>query len=185
MAPKAPPGQARDAPRVRRVAPRLVLDLGTYCGYAALRIARAMPADCSIVSLESNTSNAAIAQAIWQHAGIADRATVVVGSLGDGWTAEVALGFRHGEVDLVYVAHDRGSYVAHVQHIVDRAWLRDGSIVITDHARFPGARAYLAWMKWQEGRTFYTVERPALLEYQSLVKDLVLESEYVGAGRAA
>ena len=170
---------------VRRVAPRLVLDLGTYCGYAALRIARAMPADCSIVALESNASNAAIAEAIWQHAGIADRATVVVGSLGDGWTAEAALGFRHGEVDLVYVAHDRDSYVAHVEQIVHRAWLHNGSIVITDHLRLPGARAYLTWMRWQEGRSFNTVEHPALLEYQSLVRDLVLESEYVGAGRAA
>jgi catechol O-methyltransferase len=36
-------------------------------------------------------------------------------------------------------------------------------------------------MAREEGRTWRTVEHDAHLEYQSLIKDLVLESEYLGA----
>jgi catechol O-methyltransferase len=35
-------------------------------------------------------------------------------------------------------------------------------------------------MRAQEGHRWHTVEHDAHLEYQSLLKDLVLESEYLG-----
>jgi catechol O-methyltransferase len=35
-------------------------------------------------------------------------------------------------------------------------------------------------MREQEGRSWRTVEHETHLEYQSLLKDLVLESEYLG-----
>src|ERR1044072_1363720 len=37
---------------VRRTRPKLILELGTYCGYSALRMARVMPAGSRIVSVE-------------------------------------------------------------------------------------------------------------------------------------
>ena len=76
-------GKILDA-AVRRVRPRVLLELGTYCGYSALRMARAMPPDAHLCSIEFNAANAAIARRIWEHAGIADRVTAVVGTLGDG-----------------------------------------------------------------------------------------------------
>jgi hypothetical protein len=69
---------------VRRASPHLLLELGTYCGYSALRMARVMPADARLCSIEFSRANAAIARRIWDHAGIGDRLTVVVGTLGDG-----------------------------------------------------------------------------------------------------
>src|SRR5262245_19423170 len=89
---------------VAKAQPRLVLELGTYCGYSGLRIARAMPEGARLVSLEWSAANADVARAIWQHAGIADRASVVVGTLGDGWTAD-ELGFPIGAIDFVFVDH--------------------------------------------------------------------------------
>lgn len=43
------------------------------------------------------------------------------------------------------------------------------------------ARAGRDFMREHEGRTWRTVERETHVEYQSLIKDLVLESEYLGA----
>ena len=37
---------------VGRAAPQLLLELGTYCGYSALRMARVMPADARLCSIE-------------------------------------------------------------------------------------------------------------------------------------
>src|SRR3954447_21145381 len=69
---------------VRRASPALVLELGTYCGYSALRMAQVMPAGARVCSIEFSPDNAAIARRIWDHAGIGDELTVVVGTLGDG-----------------------------------------------------------------------------------------------------
>src|SRR5207253_1238420 len=80
-------GEVLDA-AVRRARPRLILELGTYCGYSGLRLARAMPESARVVSLEFNAANAAIARRVWEHAGVADRLTVVVGTLGDRATAD-------------------------------------------------------------------------------------------------
>jgi catechol O-methyltransferase len=62
---------------VRRANPALALELGTYCGYGALRIARAAPA-AKVYSVELAEANAVNARQIWAHAGVADRVTCVV-----------------------------------------------------------------------------------------------------------
>ena len=81
---------------VRRVQPRRLLELGTYCGYSALRMARVMPPDAQLYSIEFSPANSEIARRIWEQAGIADRVTVVVGSLGDGGQTMDRLESEHG-----------------------------------------------------------------------------------------
>jgi catechol O-methyltransferase len=68
---------------VQRANPALALELGTYCGYSALRIARAAP-NAKVYSVELAAANAANSRQIWAHAGVADRVTCVVGTIGDG-----------------------------------------------------------------------------------------------------
>jgi len=70
-------GELLDA-AVRRANPSLALELGTYCGYSSLRIARAAPS-AKVFSVERSAANAEVAQRIWAQAGIADRVTCVVG----------------------------------------------------------------------------------------------------------
>jgi catechol O-methyltransferase len=69
---------------VERTQPRLLLELGTYCGYSALRMARVMPREARLYSVEFNTANAEIARRILAHAGVDAKVTVIVGTLGDG-----------------------------------------------------------------------------------------------------
>ena len=76
-------GEILDA-AIGRTKPRQLLELGTYCGYSALRTARVMPEGARLVSIEFNADNAAIARRIWDHAGIGEEVTVLVGTLGDG-----------------------------------------------------------------------------------------------------
>ena len=75
-------GELLDA-AVRRADPKLALELGTYCGYSSLRIARAAP-DAKVYSVEFAAANAEVARRIWAHAGVDDRVTCVVGTIGDG-----------------------------------------------------------------------------------------------------
>jgi catechol O-methyltransferase len=169
---------------VRRASPRLLLELGTYCGYSALRMARIMPAGARVCSIEFSPANAAIARRIWDHAGIGDQLTVVVGTLGDGGSTIDRLrtehGFGEGTVDFVFVDHDKAAYLPDLESILGERWLHPGSIVVADNVRFPGAPQYRDYLEAQQGKTWQTIEHDTHVEYQSLIKDLVLESEYLG-----
>jgi len=170
---------------VRRTQPRRLLELGTYCGYSALRMARVMPSDAHLYSLELSPSNAEIARRIWDHAGVGDRVTVVVGHLGDGGSTLDRLGTEHGftdgTLDFVFIDHDKAAYLPDLQHILNRRWLHPGSVVVADNVKYPGAPEYRAYLTGQEGKSWRTTEHRTHLEYQSLITDLVLESEYLGS----
>lgn len=169
---------------VRRAHPGLLLELGTYCGYSALRMARVMPEGARLVSVEFSAANAAIARRIWDHAGVGERVSVIVGTLGDGGDTLAALEAEHdfapGVLDFAFLDHDKSAYLPDLEHMLDRGWLHPGSVVVADNVKLPGAPEYRAYMRDREGKTWRTVEHDTHVEYQTLLKDLVLESEYLG-----
>ena len=175
-------GKLLDA-AVRRANPRLALELGTYCGYGALRIAAAAPS-AQIISVELSPANADVAQRIWSHAGVADRITCVVGTIGDdGMTLDrlqADHGCASGGIGLLFIDHDKNAYLTDLLVIVKRGWLKPGSIVLADNVGFPGAPEYRAYMREQQGKKFHTVEHRTHVEYLTLLPDLVLESDYLG-----
>jgi catechol O-methyltransferase len=124
-------GELLDA-AVKRADPSLALELGTYVGYGALRIAAAAPS-AKVCSVEFAEANAEVARGVWAHAGVDDRITCVV-----------------------------------------------GSIVVADNVRLPGAPKYRQYMRRLQGTHWNTVEHKTHAEDQTLLPDLVLESEYLG-----
>ncbi len=179
-------GEILDA-AIRRTEPRQLLELGTYCGYSALRSARVMPEGARLVSIELNAENSAIARRIWDHAGIGEELTVLVGTLGDGGATIAKLesehGFASGSLDFVFIDHDKSAYLPDIGRILDQGWLHPGSVVVADNIRQPGVPDYREFMQTKEDRTWRTSEHETHVEYQSLLKDLVLESEYLGRQR--
>lgn len=171
-------GKLLDA-AIHKAKPEQLLELGTYVGYSALRTARAMPAGARLTTLEFNAENAAIARRVLTHAGVGeDRVRVVHGTLETLAPEEVVDGA--GTFGFVFLDHDKDVYMDDLQRIVERGWLHPGSIVVADNIKFPGVPAYRAHMREQEGRTWRSTEHETHAEYQTLIKDIVLESEYLG-----
>ena len=54
--------------------------------------------------------------------------------------------------------------------------------MVADNVKFPGAPEYRAYMLENEGKLWCTTEHDTHAEYQSVFKDLVLVSEYLGPG---
>ena len=102
-------------------------------------------------SVELAEANAANARQIWTHAGVADRVTCVVGTIGDGGRTLDALanehGFTSGALDFVFLDHDKDAYLDDLKSIVDRGWLHPSSIVVADNVRVPGAPKYREYMR--------------------------------------
>jgi catechol O-methyltransferase len=176
-------GQILDG-AIDRVQPRRLLELGTYCGYSALRTARRMSPGAHLYSVEFSPANADIARRILAHAGVDDRVTIVVGTLGDGGETLRRLrdehGFAEGLLDMVFLDHDKDAYLPDLQRILGQGWLHPGSVVVADNVLFPGAPAYRSYMRDHDGTVWSTIEHRAHVEYQSLIKDIVLESDYSG-----
>ncbi|MGW0160780.1 O-methyltransferase [Mycobacterium sp. NPDC003323] len=171
-------GRILDA-AIARTQPRTILELGTYCGYSALRMAKAAPG-ARIVSVELSGTNADNARRVWEHAGVGDRVSCVQGTLGDGGQTLDALGFPPGALDFVFVDHDKDAYLADLLSILDREWLCPGAVVLADNMGVPGSPPYRRYMREHEGRQWRTTEHKTHVEYQTMIPDLVLESTYLG-----
>src|SRR6476619_1852355 len=61
-------------------AARRVLEIGTLGGYSAIHLARALPPDGRLISLELDERHAQVARENLSQAGLADRADVRVGA---------------------------------------------------------------------------------------------------------
>lgn len=89
-------------------------------------------------------------------------------------------GFTDGELDFAFFDHGKSAYLPDLKRIVNENWLHRGSVVVADNAKFPVAPQYWAHLRQQEGRGWRTRDHKAHVEYQSLITDVVLESEYLG-----
>jgi catechol O-methyltransferase len=171
---------------IRRVDPHRLLELGTYCGYSALRTIRTMSSEAHLYSIEFSPANAEVARRILGHAGVDRRVTVIVGTLGDGGRTISALEAQHGfgerSLDLVFIDHAKDAYLPDLERIIEHGWLRPGAVVVADNVKFPGVPGYREYMREREGREWRTIEHQTHVEYQTMIKDLVLESEYLGTG---
>jgi len=174
---------------IERAKPKLLLELGTYCGYSALRTIRVAPKDARLVTIEFNADNAAIAQSLFEHAGVADRISIVVGTLGDDGKTVATLrekhGFREGALDFAFFDHAKEAYLPDLELVLRERWLHEGSVVVADNVKVPGAPEYHAFMKRNEGKLFKTREHSTHVEYQTLIKDIVLESDFLGSTSSA
>ena len=170
---------------IRKKNPRRILELGTYCGYSALRMAAVAP-EAEIVSIEFNADNADIANRILAHGGVEDRVHVVVGTIGDGGkTVErLKVDFRGDEesFDFVFVDHDKSCYLPDLKTLLETGLLSKGAVVVADNIKFPGAPDYLEYMQENEGVVWKTEHHETVVEYQSVIKDLVLVSELLMDG---
>ncbi|HEY5951379.1 MAG TPA: O-methyltransferase [Kofleriaceae bacterium] len=113
---------------LRLAGAKKVVELGTLVGYSAIHMARALPADGHLYSIEFDPKHADVARKNIERAGLSDRITVIVGA---GVDVLPTLD-KHGPFDAVFIDADKVSYdkygVWATQH------LRKGGLVIGDNA---------------------------------------------------
>lgn len=68
---------------VQEQRPYVLLELGAYCGYSAVRMARLLLPSARRLTIEVNPEYAAITQRMLDFAGLQDKVTVVIGASQD------------------------------------------------------------------------------------------------------
>ena len=117
---------------IRLVGARKVVEVGTLAGYSALRIARALPEDGMLWTLELDPRHARIAADNLSAAGVAERVQIVVGPAQES-LATLALA---GPFDAVFLDADKSGYPDYARWAHGN--LRPGGLLIADNSYFFG-----------------------------------------------
>jgi caffeoyl-CoA O-methyltransferase len=105
--------------------PRLVVEIGTYSGYSALSMARALPADGRIVTLEADAEHAAFAR---PRLARDERIELVEGPAIDSLQA------IDGPLDLVFIDADKDGYIEYYEAVLPK--LAERGLIVADNTLF-------------------------------------------------
>lgn len=113
----------------RAVGARRILEIGTLGGYSAIRLARALPPDGRLVTLEVNPLHAEVARSNIARAGVADRVDVRVGPAAASLAALADEGVD--PFDLVFIDADKAGYSDYLQGSLSLS--RPGTLILADN----------------------------------------------------
>ncbi|KAK9807497.1 hypothetical protein WJX72_000971 [[Myrmecia] bisecta] len=161
--------------------PKVLLELGTYCGYSATRFASLLKtAGAKLYTVDKSEYNAQIARRVLSHAGLLDtKVDSIVGILGTSIQALRERGVT--TFDFVFLDHWKEAYLPDLKLLIEEGFLHKGTVVVADNVLWPGAPDYRKFM--QDSKVFDTVEHETTVEYSDTA-DLVLVSTYKGKGEA-
>jgi predicted O-methyltransferase YrrM len=114
---------------------RSILELGTLGGYSTIWLARALPHDGRLVTLELDPRNAEVASANITNAGLAERVQIRVGPAGETLPELHAEGA--GPFDVIFIDADKRNNPLYLQWSLKLS--RPGTLIIADNVVRGGA----------------------------------------------
>jgi predicted O-methyltransferase YrrM len=108
---------------------RDILEIGTLGGYSTIWLARALPADGHLISLELDPKHAEVARANVARAGLTGKVEIKLGRAVDTLQQLVAEG--RGPFDLIFIDADKPGYSDYLQWSLKLA--RRGTLMIADN----------------------------------------------------
>jgi len=112
------------------VGARRILEIGTCIGYSGIWLARALPADGMLLTMEKDQDRAAVAKANFERAGVSDRVSILIGDAGLK-IVKVA-----GPFDVIFQDGHKPLYNTLLDPLV--RLLRPGGLLITDNVLWDG-----------------------------------------------
>lgn len=123
---------------VELIGARRCVEIGTFTGYSALAVARALPPDGRLVACDVSEEYTARAKPFWQEAGVDNRIDLRIAPALDTLDKLLAQG-EAGTYDFVFIDADKGNYLNYFQRALDL--LRQGGLVAVDNVLWSGAVA--------------------------------------------
>jgi predicted O-methyltransferase YrrM len=119
----------------RMMGAKRILEIGTLGGYSTIWLARALPLDGRLVSLEIDPKHAAVAKENIDRAGVADRVEIILGPAAESLATLHAAG--RGPFDLFFIDADKPNIPDYFQWSLKLS--RPGSVIVVDNVIRDGA----------------------------------------------
>jgi caffeoyl-CoA O-methyltransferase len=114
---------------------RRVLEIGTLAGYSTTWLARALPDDGRVISLELDQRHADVAHRNLVRADVASRVTIRVGRAAD--TLRDLIDRREAPFDFIFIDADKPGYMAYLELALQLS--RPGTVILADNVIRNGA----------------------------------------------
>jgi predicted O-methyltransferase YrrM len=108
---------------------RRILEIGTLGGFSTINLARALPPDGKLISLEYSPKHAEVARGNIDHAGLSDRVEIRVGAGLDLLPRLEANG--EGPFDLHFIDADKENYPNYLEWCIRLS--KPGSVILSDN----------------------------------------------------
>lgn len=102
-----------------------VLEIGTFSGYSAICMARALPADGQLVTIEVDDEIEWLSSKYFQKAGLQDKITAIVGD------ASKVVPTLDGQFDMVFIDGDKREYISYFEAVLPK--LAPNGAIIADN----------------------------------------------------
>ncbi|MYI14192.1 MAG: SAM-dependent methyltransferase [Acidimicrobiaceae bacterium] len=112
--------------------PRLAVEVGTFTGYSALAVARALPPGGQLLCCDISEEWTAIARDHWERAGLADRIELRIAPALDTLRALP----DEPAIDFAFIDADKQSYIAYYEELVPR--LSERGVILVDNVLWSG-----------------------------------------------
>jgi len=119
----------------RAMGARSILEIGTLGGYSTIWLARALPGDGRLITLEIDSKHAEVARANFERAHVADRVELLLGAALD--TLPRLEREQRGPFDLIFIDADKANLADYFSWSLRLA--RPGSLIVVDNVVREGA----------------------------------------------
>jgi predicted O-methyltransferase YrrM len=106
-----------------------ILELGTLGGYSAVWLARALPAEGRLITIELDVTHANIAQSNIEKAGILERVEIRIGKAAD--ILNQLIGEDTVPFDMIFIDADKPSYPEYLRLAIRLS--RSGTLIVADN----------------------------------------------------
>ena len=138
-------------------APRAILEIGTAVGYSALLMARVMPADCRITTIEKYEKRIPVAREKFRLAGEEERITLL-----EGDADEILDRLKGSYFDFVFMDAAKGQYLAWLPKLMEL--MPAGAVLVSDNVLQDGDIVQSRFAVERRNRTIHARMREYLYE---------------------
>ena len=114
---------------------RKALEVGTFTGYSALSIARALPADGKLVACDINEDWTSVGRPYWEEAGVAEKIELRIAPAVDTLDDLMKTG-QSGTFDFAFIDADKHNYADYYEKCLQL--IRPGGVVAVDNTLWGG-----------------------------------------------
>ena len=123
---------------IKMLGVKKAIEIGTFTGYSALCVARALPSDSRLIACDVSEEWTAIARRYWREAAVDDKIDLKIGPALDTLDALIDDG-QSATFDFAFIDADKGNYAGYYERCL--TLLRPGGLVGIDNTLWSGAVA--------------------------------------------